>query len=334
MHFRHTARWSLAAAIFSCSFFGVGKQAKADKINKFTINVCQIPKDEIRRGGPPKDGIPALSDPKVVEADQAGYLDAKDRVIGVVRDGKARAYPLRILLRHENVNDELAGEPIAVTYCPLCDSAVVFDRRIGGQVREFGISGLLYNSNVLLYDRQSDKKTESLWSQLLMKAVTGPAAEKGLEFKALPSELTTWGEWRKRHPSTTVLAARPGRRLNYGPSPYKRYFESDKLWFKVSPSIDESSGLKNKDRIVAVRAGDRIRAYPIKRVAEAVGSDGEMEDSLGSVTFRLLYSNESDTIRVEAVEPRNESFEVAYSFWFAWHAMHPEGEVYGSDRGN
>jgi hypothetical protein len=156
----------------------------------FDLGNATVPREEIHSGGPAKDGIPALSKPKTIGAKAATYLAAGDRVIGVAIGNEARAYPIRILNFHEIVNDVLGGQPIAVTYCPLCDSAAVFDRNTPRGLREFGVSGLLYNSNVLMYDR--DKRAESLWSQLKSEAVAGVQVRNRL--KLLPLELTTWSD--------------------------------------------------------------------------------------------------------------------------------------------
>ena len=164
----------------------------------FDLSSLTISTDQVRSGGPPKDGIPSLTDPKFVVAGEAKYLESSDSVIGIVRGDDARAYPLRILDLHEIVNDTVGGVPIAVTYCPLCDSSVVFDRRIEGEERELGVSGKLYNSNVLMFDRQQSG-TESLLSQLLAAGISGPLADTKL--KRLPLEVTTWQAWQTRYPA-------------------------------------------------------------------------------------------------------------------------------------
>ena len=133
---------------------------------EFDVSNATIPVDQILPGGPGKDGIRALTDPGFDDADAAGWLKADDRVIGVTMGNESRAYPLRILDQHEIVNDVVADSPIAVTYCPLCDSALVFDRRVGDETLELGVSGLLYNSNVLMFDRRPKDAKESLWSQM------------------------------------------------------------------------------------------------------------------------------------------------------------------------
>ena len=146
-----------------------------------------IPKEKILSGGPPKDGIASVTNPEFISAGEAGYLKASEQVAGVVFQGEARAYPLKILTRHEAVNDRIGDVAFAVTYCPLCDSTAVFDRRTELGELNFGISGLLYNSNVLFYSRS---KNESVWSQMLGKGIAGPGANQPLEY--LSVEVTTW----------------------------------------------------------------------------------------------------------------------------------------------
>mgnify|MGYP006290283917 CR=1 FL=1 len=128
-----------------------------------------------------------------------------DQVIGVEINGKARAYPHRILNWHEVVNDKLGGEPILISYCPLCDSNLVFDRNINGEIREFGVSGILYLSNVVMFDRQSSVSEESLWSQIEMRTISGAEAPSETELTLLPARVTKWNNWKSDHPRTTVL---------------------------------------------------------------------------------------------------------------------------------
>ena len=224
---------------------GSGRRAASP----FDLSKATVPVEEIHSGGPPKDGIPALSKPRLIAAKAATYLAAGDRVIGVAIEGEARAYPIRILNYHEIVNDVLSGKPIAVTYCPLCDSAAVFDRETPRGLREFGVSGLLYNSNVLMYDR--DEKAESLWSQLQTEAVAGVQVHNRL--KLLPLELTTWSDWQSRHPAATVLSPETGHQRDYSRSPYDSYFSTPQLMFPVEPS---SNRLPTKEKVLG-RAGGR-----------------------------------------------------------------------------
>ena len=296
--------------------------------NGFDLTYSLVPREEILSGGPPKDGIPALTNPRLLKAEAAGYLFDDDLVVGVVFNKEARAYPLRILVWHENVNDVVGGLPIAVTYCPLCNSAFVFDRRVGGDVREFGVSGLLWNSNVLLYDRQPDGRAESLWSQVKMAAVTGPAAQAGLRMTFLPSELTTWREWVERHPASNVLSDQTGYRRNYGVSPYGSYFATDRLMFPVSAGQPRPARFRNKEPMVLVQAGDKLKAYAVRDVAAAAAKNGWVEDTVGRTHLRLTYMEAGDTVRVETLSGEGEQTPVAYAFWFALSSMLPDVEVY------
>ncbi len=296
--------------------------------NGFDLSYSVVPREEILSGGPPKDGIPALTNPRLLAAKEAGYLYPKDLVLGVEFGGEARAYPLRILVWHENANDEVGGVPIAVTYCPLCNSAFVFDRRIGGQVREFGVSGLLWNSNVLLYDRQPDPSKESLWSQVKMAVVTGPAARAGLRMKFLPSELTTWREWTERHPTTTVLSDRTGYARNYGHSPYESYFATDRLMFPARGGRKSPERFRNKEPMVLVQVGEKLKAYAVRDVAAAAGEEGFIEDRVGDSRLRLIYVKAGDTVRVETLSGDRKPVPVAYSFWFAVNAIMPDVEIF------
>ena len=310
-----------------------GTADAAQSGSDFNMEHCLIPPRLIASGGPPKDGIPALTNPKVLPAGQAGYLRPDDMVVGVQVGQAARAYPHRILVWHENVNDTLGGTPIAVSYCPLCNSAVVFDRRVGGQVREFGISGLLFNSNVLLYDRQPNPDRESLWSQIQMRAVCGPAAEKRLKLKALPAEMVRWEDWRRRHPKTTVLSPNTGWARDYGSNPYAGYFQTEEIMFPVTATRKELRGRSNKELMIIVHIGGKVKAWALPDIAKAAGPDGVLIDSLGSVKLRFRWNRRAGTVRVERVDGQKK-IAVAYAFWFAWKSMYPDAPVFrpGEDR--
>ena len=281
----------------------------------FDLSTSSIPPEEIRHGGPPKDGIPALSRPSTLPGSEADYLDANDRVIGVSLSGHARAYPLKILNYHEIVNDVLGDVLIVVTYCPLCDSAAVFDRRTELGPREIGVSGLLYNSNVLMYDRAS--KVESLWSQVLAQGVTGPATEKSLT--ALPLELTTWSDWRSRFPDTTVLSPKTGHQRDYSRSPYQGYFESDELIFPAEPSDNR---IPTKERILGVWSGNQSLAFPESSFDD---SNDRLETTINGKELTIEFDSVSKSMIVTKAD---EGLQWMYSLWFAWYAMHPETGLY------
>jgi hypothetical protein len=287
--------------------------------SSFDLRNAIIPLNEIRSGGPPKDGIPALTNPQSVAAKDAAYLKAGDRVIGVVVGTSSRAYPLKILNHHEIVNDKLGGVPVAVTYCPLCDSVAVFDRRTENGVREFGVSGLLYNSNVLMYDRGG--RPESLWSQVAAQGVSGPGARTSLD--ALPVELTTWQDWQTRHPDTTVLSGQTAHARNYQVNPYRRYFAGRGLMFPVRPMNNQ---LPAKSLILGVWSDGKARAYPLRAFNARSNS---LNQELDGIQFKLVYDHQHKSLRVAQAD---EELEWMYSFWFAWYAFRPHTEVYSGRR--
>lgn len=284
----------------------------------FDLENATVPRDEIRSGGPPVDGIPSLTDPKFVSAEKATFLKPTDRVIGVVFGKTAKAYPLKILDYHEAVNDKAGDVAFAVTYCPLCDSAVVFDRRTRDGVIEFGISGLLYNSNVLLYDRRKDGK-QSLWSQMMTKSVAGPRVGKSL--KTLPLELTTWADWSARHPGTQVLATETGYGRNYSSSPYTGYFRSDRLMFPVKP-LDKRLPLKT--RVLGVWSNRSARAYPLSAFAKQK-KPLKLKQTIDGKSFTLACHPSAESLRITRAD---DGVEWVYSLWFAWAAFHEKSEIY------
>jgi len=176
---------------------------------------------EIFSGGPPKDGIPSIDAPVFVTVAESKDLEAKEPAIGLVVNGDARAYPLRILTWHEIVNDTVGGVPVAVTYCPLCNAAIVFDRRLEGRVLEFGTTGKLRNSDLVMYDRQ----TESWWQQFSGEAIVGDLS--GATLTMLPARLESWERFQARAPDGRVLVPNNPRMRDYGRNPYVGYDRRD-----------------------------------------------------------------------------------------------------------
>jgi uncharacterized protein YbaR (Trm112 family) len=295
----------------------------------FDVTYSLVPVLDIKRGGPPKDGIPALTEPEVISAADAGYIQDNDMVIGVRIGNEARAYPISILNYHENVNDILGDKHIAVTYCPLCNSALVFDREVGGHVREFGISGLLWNSNVLMFDRGRIPEEESLWSQILMKAVTGPAARQGLEFELLSSEYTSWAEWLGENPETTALSMNTGHKRMYAGSPYASYFTNDRLMFPVKQPENSLDGrFVNKEQMILLKVNDRMKAYAVKDIAKAARETGYIEDRIGEKRLRLNYTAADGSVEAVCLDDGGMKVPTANLFWFVLNAMHPDIDVY------
>ena len=284
----------------------------------FDLARTTIPREEIRAGGPAKDGIPAITDPVMLPAVEATYLEDDDRIIGVVQGGAAKAYPLRILTYHEIVNDQIGDAAVAVTYCPLCDSAAVFDRRTPIGLREFGVSGMLYNSNVLMYDRGGDP--ESLWSQLRAKGVSSVGSEAKL--KPLPVELTTWSAWRRRHPRTLVLSNQTGFSRDYNRDPYAGYFERPELTFPVNRTSD---AVPPKERVLGVWTEGDSRAYLASSFSEG---ESRIEDELAGRKVVVQFDSATDSFRVVEAD---EGVSWVYSLWFAWYAFHPNTTIYESE---
>lgn len=273
-----------------------------------------MPRDEIAHGGPPRDGIPALTDPKFVGAAQAGFLKDEDRVLGLAYAGKAKAYPLAILNWHEIVNDRFGGVPVVVTYCPLCYSGMVFEAMIAGRRHHFGVSGLLYNSDVLLYDRQS----ESLWSQLMAQAVSGPM--KARRLTSLPLVNTTWRDWRKRHPDTRVLSRDTGHSRDYDGDPYAPYGQSPELMFPVA---FRSKGYHPKERVLGIELDGVARAYPVSELSRG---PAEFRDRIGQREVTVRFDD--DNVSGQILDAGGKPLPAIQAYWFAWYAFHPETTIY------
>jgi hypothetical protein len=315
---KHLVKHILLALVFSAFATPIFAQSfpSADSFNGFDISKSLIPKDEIHSGGPPRDGIPAILEPKFESAEKATWLNDDNLVTGVNINGVQKAYPLRILVWHEAVNDELGGMPILVSYCPLCGSTLVFSREFSGKELTFGISGLLYQSDVLFYDHQN----ESLWSQLEMKAVTGK--KMGTNLEILPSVMATWKEWKDKHPNSLVLSRDTGFSRNYNRDPYGGYEESDLLMFPVK---NKSNRFHPKEKVLVVIAGNIAKAYPFSEL-EKVGTP--FEDKIGEQEVRIQYGDGHYLIATDKSGKPVKSFT---SYWFAWYTFRPDTLVFNSD---
>lgn len=206
--------------------------------------------DEVRWGGVRQDGIPPLRQPKMVAAAQASYLADTDIVFGLEVHGDIRAYPKRILAWHEMFVDTVGNMPVVGVYCTLCGSMILYESTVGQTVHEMGTSGFLFRSNKLMYDRE----THSLWNTMWGKPVVGPLADRNIRLPRRSVVTTTWGEWRRRHPQTSVLSLDTGFRRDYSEgAAYRDYFSSDKLMFNSSQLDDR---LPNKAEVLGLAIGD------------------------------------------------------------------------------
>ncbi len=176
-----------------------------------------VPFDEILSGGPPRDGIPPIDRPAFETADQIDNIADTEPVIGLIKNGEAKAYPLRILMWHEIVNDAIGGVPVAVTYCPLCNSSIVFDRRVDDRVLSFGTTGRLRKSDLVMYDRQ----TETWWQQFLGEGIIGEMT--GIKLVTIPARLESFANFKKRAPGGKVLVPNGRYYRDYGSNPYVLY---------------------------------------------------------------------------------------------------------------
>ncbi|MEX0942810.1 MAG: DUF3179 domain-containing protein [Pseudomonadales bacterium] len=305
------------ASFFLVFAFGIQPGVAATK-NGFVINDPLIPIDEIVSGGPPRDGIPAINQPKFVPASAASFMDAGDRVLGVIIDDVARAYPVKILDWHEVVNDQIGSQYFVVTYCPLCGSGMVFATNAAETRLLFGVSGLLYDSDVLLFDRN----TESLWSQLMGKAVSGQL--KGIELPQLPALHTTWADWRQRYPDAEVLSTDTGFRRNYSRSPYINYHKTRRLYFEVSKKAP--GDLHTKELVLGVRTDEGTKAYPFSAL-EAHGK-ASFVDELGGRSLTIHWNGDAGT--AWAVDGNGEVLPTTIAYWFAWYTFYPESLVFSS----
>ncbi len=308
--------------------------------------------DEIVWGGVKKDGIPALDNPKMLKADEAKYLDDDDDIFGVAIDGEHHAYPLRILNWHEMLNTVIGGKPVTLTYCTLCGAAVLYDPTFAGTTYMFGSSGLLYRSNKLMYDRQ----TQSLWSSLYGEPVMGELVGKGIKLERLYVVRTSWKAWWQLHPETLVLDVQTGFGRDYRPgAAYKEYFESSDTMFPVAW---RDKRLKAKDWIYGVIAGDSAKAYPLKHLKKSP----VVNDRFAGGNLVLVADAEQLTVRVyqrrriifvkqitpEILQDKNgEAWRITeaalenqrdgsrllrrsghLAYWFGWYAFFPKTAVW------
>lgn len=273
---------------------------------------------EIMSGGPPKDGIPALSEPEFIPASQS-RIPGNEPVITVrLGDGPARAYPLRYLIWHEIVNDTVAGVPVAVTYCPLCNSAMVFDRRTAQGTLGFGVSGKLRNSDMVMYDRQ----TESWWQQAIGTAIVGRLT--GTELKQLPSWMESQDQFRAANPEGLVMAE-PDFRRRYGANPYVGYDSSARPF--LYNGENPPHGIAPLVRVVRVgsRAWPMTRLNREERIAEAgvtITWEAGQASALDAPT--IGQGRDVGSVRVRDAEGRDVPHDVMFAF--AFHAFWPEGE--------
>jgi len=250
-----------------------------------------VPLSEFTSGGPGRDGIPPIDKPKFVSQESADeWLADNEPVLVVELGGQARAYPIQILMWHEVVNDELAGRPIAVTFCPLCNSSLVFDRRLDGRELTFGTTGNLRNSDLVMWDRQ----TESWWQQLTGEAVVGELTDKRL--RALASQTLSFKDFRESLPSGDVLSRDTGFERTYGDNPYEGYDTPDQQPFLFEGETDER--LAAKERVAAVFIGDDAAVVPFSRLRKNPVASFDVAGTPVAVMFKAGVASALDDAKI------------------------------------
>lgn len=312
-----------------------------------------VPLDKIKSGGPPKDGIPSIDNPKFAPVSESQFVPDTTFVIGLDINGEKRAYPLFIMVWHEIVNDSVGGVPVAVTYCPLCFTNQVFERVIDGKEVEFGTSGKLYNSNLVMYDRLTD----SYWSQALGVAITGELT--GYELKRIPFDVISWADWKTLYPETLVLTTETGHIRSYGVDPYGDYYTDPRILFPVEHEDDR---MHPKELILGFHEDDAFKAYKQDDVESAIVINdifnnkpmmlvslfsGDSRAFDRTVNGKVLTFDFVDDVIIDLESKSKWNFDgVATSgsmegiqlvrlpfnpgFWFEWVAFHPDTEVYES----
>ena len=315
-----------------------------------------VPLDQIVSGGPPPDGIPSIDNPKFISVQEASkFLEDSELVLGLNINGDIRAYPLQILVWHEIVNDEIGSIPVAVTYCPLCFTNQVFNRTIddGQEVVEFGTSGKLYNSNLVMYDRTS----KSLWSQAMAEGIVGKYA--GTKLERVPFDVAYWKEWKQLYPDSKILSRDTGSNRPYGVDPYGDYYTNSDVLFPIS-NRDDRLGLK--EIVVGFENKGQYKAYKLQEIEDNKVINDQVNGK--SIT---LFSSYPFMIRAYDPIAQGQTLEFTYNpksknfldeqtgsewnfegkaisgqmkgkqltrlpfdegFWFEWVAFHPKTEIY------
>lgn len=289
---------------------------------------------EIQSGGPPKDGIPAIDDPKFIDVNRNTTVKKTEPVIGLEINGDARAYPLRILMWHEIVNDTVGGVPVAVTYCPLCNAAIVFERKTGQGLLDFGTTGKLRNSDLVMYDRQ----TQSWWQQYTGKAIVG--ALTNTKLRLVPSRLEALSLFQERNPRGRLLIPNDPASRAYGRNPYEGY-DTSAIPFLYRGEF--RAGIDPMKRVVVVRDGDRPVAVLMEllRNSVAVSKDDVVIRWRGGQNSALDHASiasgrDVGNVIVERRSADGSLVDVPYdvTFAFVFHAFHPEGEIVQSCASN
>ncbi len=261
---------------------GLACESQAQKLQGWDTNTEKslIDLSELKRGGPPKDGIPSIDDPAFVSlSEAASWVESNEPVIALEHEGEDRAYPLQILIWHEIVNDVIGGDPLLVTFCPLCYSALVFERTVNGETLEFGVSGFLRHSDLVMFDR----KTETLWQQFTGKAIVGDYL--GTTLKQIPSQIISFSQFRENYPDGTVLSRDTGYNRNYGNNPYAGYDDINNT--PLFGAGNDDGRLPPMEKVIGVKLDEQRKAYPysITRKQQVIN------DTVGNMPLLIIHTD-------------------------------------------
>ena len=299
--------------ILLISLIGVfSTHAQSAPFNGFDLSNSEVSREKISHGGPPRDAIPAIDSPNFRLA-QPSDKNNQGRILGVDIYGVQRAYPISILNWHEIVNDTLNGHPVMITYCPLCGSGIAFESESAG----FGVSGLLFNSDVLLYDR----KTESLWSQIGMRAISGE--RKGEHLKSIALVHTTLSQWLKMFPTSEILSSNTGFKRDYSRSPYAGYEKSPHTYFDVSNKAPDI--FHPKSLVLGVRVGNQFKAYPYERLSKL--GQKHIRDQINGKYITINWDAQAQSAHIDTSHSHY-SAHGTQMFWFAWYAFYPDTLIF------
>lgn len=268
--------------------------------------------DDLNQGCPARDCIPSIDEPKYVSVAEATHVGDQDVVLAMSFQGHDRVWPARILDHHEIVNDLIGETPVAITWCPLCGSAVGVIREIDGQVTEFGVSGVLYNSDLVFYDRT----TETLWDQIIAEGIVGPLTGKKLEL--IPITMTRWGKWKAAHPDTEVLSTDTGFDFDYSEDAYGKYRHEAGLMFPVARTSD---AMHPKSVVFGFDLNDQKVAF----TASLLEQSGPIEHEMAGQTFDVTLAGDGE-VRMTNRES-GEEYAPVRLYWFAWYTFHPATEL-------
>jgi hypothetical protein len=275
-----------------------------------------VPLSDILSGGPPQDGIPSIDSPKFVSITTANKeIDDVGLGIAVSFNGVNRFYPNQILVWHEIVNDTIAGQAALITYCPLCGTGIVFEPLVNGIVTEFGTSGKLWNSNLIMYDRQ----TQSYWSQVLGRSIVGEQA--GNKLHLLPYQNMTYEDWKKEYPNGEVLSTDTGFIKNYKDDPYGSYYSDRDLFFPVD---NTNNRYHPKALTYGIEIDNQFKVYPQEELAK---TGGNVIDSFAGKTLDITYNSNNQKITILDAATGEKVIPV-FGFWFSWISVHPKTEIF------